>query len=81
MLSLKKNSLLLPNKVEPFKYPAQDLTPPTPVHTMQGPVQEDIPVVRIHASRIEKVKAGGVGLASDDCILVSDPAEYIFMKI
>ena len=49
-----------PNTVESFTYPAQDLTPPTQIHTMQRPVQEDIPVVRVHASRVVEVKAGEV---------------------
>ena len=46
---------------------------------MQGPVQEDIPItVRIDTSRIKKVKSGIVRLGPDDCMLVSDPAEYFY---
>lgn len=40
---------------------------------MQGAAQEDIAVVRIHASRGEEVKAGEVHLGTGDCVLVSDP--------
>ena len=34
-----------PNTIEYFTYLAQDLTPPTQVHIMQRPVQEDIPIL------------------------------------
>ncbi len=70
-----------PNNSEPFTYPAQDLTPLTPVHTMQMPVQEDIPVVRVHASRIVDVKSYEVRSGADDCMLISDPAEYFYKDL
>ena len=38
-----------PNNVEPFTYPAQDLTPCNRFYTVQGTVQEEVPVVWIHA--------------------------------
>ena len=60
-----------PNIVKPFIYPAQDFVLPTRFQTVRGPIQEDIPVVRIHTSRVEEVKA-------DDCILISDPSEYFY---
>ena len=63
-----------PNIVEPFTNP----TPPTRFQTVQGPIQEDIPVVQIHVLRVEEVKAGEVSLGADDCILISDPAEDFY---
>ncbi len=59
-------------------YPAQDLILPTQVHTMQKPVQEDIPVVRVLASQIVEVKAGEVRSGVNDCILISDPAKNFY---
>ena len=62
-----------PNTVERFIYPAQDLTPPQ-FQTVQATIQEDIPVVRIHALRTKEVKAGEVNSSANDCMLISDPA-------
>ena len=63
--------LVASNIVEPFTNP----TPPTRFQTVQWPIQEDIPVVQIHASRVEDVKAGEVSLGADDCVLISNSAE------
>ena len=65
-----------PNIVEPFSNP----TSPTRFQTVQGPIQEDIPVVRIHTSRVEEVQAGEMSSGADECILISTP-QKIFMKI
>ncbi|MCJ1347938.1 hypothetical protein MMC31_006168, partial [Peltigera leucophlebia] len=43
-----------PNIVEPFTYPAHDLTPPTRFQTAQGAIQEDIPVVRIRQRKLNR---------------------------
>lgn len=67
-----------PNDVEPLIYPAQNLTPPTRFHNTQGAVQEDTPVVRIHALQTKEFKAGEVRSGANDCILISDPAEYFY---
>ena len=67
-----------PNNIEPFTYPAQDLTPPAQFYTVRGTVQEDTPVVRIHASRIGEVSAGEVSSGADDCMLISDSAENFY---
>ena len=63
-----------PNIVEPFI----KSTPPTRFHTMQGGVQEDIPVVQIHTSRIGEVKAGEVNSGANDCVLISDPTKDFY---
>ena len=70
--------LTTPNNVEPFTYSTQDLTPPTQFYTVQGTVQEDTPVVRIHASRIGEVSTGEVSSGADDCILISGSAEDFY---
>lgn len=62
---------IAPNTVESFTNP----TPPTRFQTEQGAVQEDVPVVRIHASQIEEVKVSEVSSSDNACILVSDPTE------
>ncbi len=64
-----------PDIVEPFLYPVQDFVLPTRCNTVQGGVQKDIPLVRIHASQIGKAEAGEVSSGADDCMLISDPAE------
>lgn len=45
---------------------------------MQRPAPENIPVVRIHALRIQNVNVGKVRSGADDCMLISDPAEYFY---
>ena len=45
---------------------------------MQRAKQEDIPVVRIHASRVEEVKADKANSSNNDYVLVSDPAEDFY---
>ena len=67
--------------VELFTFPAQDLTSPTRFQTMQRAKQEDIPVVRIHASRVEEVKADKVNSSNSDYVLVSDPAEDFYENL
>ena len=69
------------NSVEPFTYPAQDLTSPTQFYTMQGTAQEDTPVVRIHASRIGEINAGEVSSGADDCMLISDSAKDFYKDL
>ncbi len=58
--------------------PLSNLNPPTRFQTVQGAVQEDIPVVRIHASQIGEARTGEVSSGADDCMLVSDPAENFY---
>ncbi|MCJ1348040.1 hypothetical protein MMC31_006271 [Peltigera leucophlebia] len=70
-----------PNIVEPFEYPAHDLTLPTRFQTLQGAIQEDIPVVRIHESRVGKVKAGEVSSSDNDSFLVSDPTDDFYENL
>ena len=48
---------------------------------MQGAIQEEIPVVRIHASRVEKVKADEVSSGEDDCVLVSEPTDDFYKNL
>ncbi len=62
------------NIIEPFT----NSTPATQFRTLQGAEQEDIPVVRIHFSWIEEVKASEVGSSDDACILVSGLNEYFY---
>ena len=70
-----------PNNVELFTYPAQDLTSPTRFYTVQGTVREDIPVVRIHASRVEEVKTDEVNSGDNDCVLVSNPNKDFYENL
>lgn len=39
---------------------------------MQKGLQEEIPVVRNHASQVEEVKVGELSLGEDDCVLVGE---------
>ena len=66
------------NIAEPLTYTARDLTPPTKFQTVQGAIQGDMPVIRIHTSQAEEVKAGEVSLVNDDCVLASDPTEDFY---
>lgn len=45
---------------------------------MPGAIHEEMPVVRVHASRVENVKADEVSSGEDDCILVSDPTDEFY---
>ena len=45
---------------------------------MQAIVQEDVPIVRIHVSRVKKVNADKERLNDNDCVLVLDPNEDIY---
>lgn len=67
-----------PNIVEPFTYRAKDLTPPTQFDIVQRVVREDIPIVRIHALRVEEIKANKVSLGDRDCVLFSKPTEDFY---
>lgn len=51
---------------------------PTRFQSIEGAVQEDIPVVRIHLSRIEEFEASEMSLSNDASILVSDPIEDFY---
>ena len=62
------------NIVEPFKNP----NPPSRFQTVQGAVQEDIPVVRIYLSQIEEFEANEVSSSNNASILVSDPTEDFY---
>lgn len=44
-------------------------------------VQEDKPVVQIHALRIGEVKAGEVSLGADDCMPISDPSKDLYKDL
>ena len=69
-----------PKLVEPFADLAQDFALPDQSQTMQGsPMQEVIPVVRIHTSRVKK--ASELSLSDNPCILVSDPTEDVYEKL
>ncbi len=70
-----------PNIVEPFTYPEHDLTWPTRFQTVQGAIQEEIPVVQIHASRVAKVRADEVSSGDDDCVLVSNPTNDFYENL
>ena len=74
----QKKVTTTPNNVEPFTYPAHDLTLLTRFQNVQGVIQEDVPVVQIHTSRFEEIKAGEVSLDDNDCFLVSDPTEDFY---
>ncbi len=54
-----------PNVIGSFADPAQDCVLPNPSQTMQGPIREVIPVVRIHTLRAEGVKASEVSSAGN----------------
>ena len=81
-----KETDLVHKYTEPQKVPttlnivesSSNPNPPTRIQAVQGAVQEDIPVVRVHASRIVEFKAGEVRSGVDDCMLISDPAEYFY---
>ncbi|MCJ1349385.1 hypothetical protein MMC31_007625 [Peltigera leucophlebia] len=81
IFSTTANFPTTPNIVEPFKYPAHDLAPPTRFQTLQGTIQEDIPVVRIHESRVGEVKAGEVSTSDNDRFLVSDPTDDFYASL
>ena len=48
---------------------------------MQGTIQEDIPVVRIHESRVGEVKAGEVSTSDNDRFLVSDTTNDFYANL
>ena len=63
-----------PNIVEPFT----NSTPPTRFQTVQGAVQEDIAVVRIHSLQIKEFEASEMSSSDNASILVSDPTEDFY---
>ena len=48
---------------------------------MQGAIQEELPVVRIHTLQTKEFKAGEVRLSANDCMLISDPAKYFYKDL
>ena len=52
---------------------AQDLTPPIQFNTVQATIKENVPIVWIHVSRVEKVNYDKERLNDNDCVLVLDP--------
>ncbi len=65
------------NIVEPLSNP----NPPTRFQTVQRAVPEDVPIVRIHSSRIEEVKASKVSSSDDAYIFVSGPTEDFYENL
>ena len=80
-LAEPKEKILATSKlIEPFTDQAQEFALPNPSQTMQGsPMQEVIPVVRIHTSRVKQ--ASELSLSDNACILVSDPTEDVYENL
>lgn len=59
----------------------QDFTSTTQYRTVQGTIQEDIPIARINTSRAEKKESVKPVLDKDDCTLIADPAKVIIESL